>query len=328
MSQVNLQHWNAFLANQTGVHLLQCGEWGELKAAYGWRPVRIVQGTRGVQILFKSILPGSRFGYIPKGPVGNWTKELWAEVDQTVQANGAFLLRLENQGWMDDPVSDVDETVTGPGLIENTHPVQPRSTIIIDLRKTEEELLAAMKQKTRYNIRLAQKRGVEVRASQNIELFSRLMLETGRRDAFSVHRQSYYQKAYDLFAPLGACRLFVAYYEEEPLGAIMVFGYSNYAYYLYGASGDDNRNLMPNYLLQWEAMRWAKAQGKDYYDMWGIPDETEDRLEAEFLQRQDGLWKVYRFKRGFGGMVKRGLPAMDRVYNPWLYRLFLYFTNR
>jgi lipid II:glycine glycyltransferase (peptidoglycan interpeptide bridge formation enzyme) len=103
----------------------------------------------------------------------------------------------------------------------------------------------------------------------------------------------------------------------------MVFTHGKRAYYMYGASTDEERNRMPTYLLQWEAMRWARAKGAEEYDLWGVPDEDEAILEANFESRHDGLWGVYRFKRGFGGAVKRSQQAVDRIYNPLLYRLYL-----
>ena len=104
----------------------------------------------------------------------------------------------------------------------------------------------------------------------------------------------------------------------------MVFASGRRAWYVYGASNDEERNRMPVYLLQWEAIRWAKARGCEEYDLWGVPDENEDVLEANFESRHDGLWGVYRFKRGFGGEVKRAAQTLDRVYNPLLYKLYLW----
>ena len=106
--------------------------------------------------------------------------------------------------------------------------------------------------------------------------------------------------------------------------AMMVFARGRRAWYVYGASTDEERNRMPTYLLQWEAMRWARSKGAEEYDLWGVPDEDEETLEADFTRRNDGLWGVYRFKRGFGGKLKRAAQAVDRVYNPWLYKLYLW----
>ena len=103
----------------------------------------------------------------------------------------------------------------------------------------------------------------------------------------------------------------------------MVFAVGDSAAYLYGASSDEERQRMPAYAAQWAGLRWAKARGCTSYDLWGIPDATEEELEAGFTDRQDGLWPVYRFKRGFGGEIKRTVGAADRVYNKLLHRLYV-----
>jgi len=181
-----------------------------------------------------------------------------------------------------------------------------------------------MKQKCRYNVRLAEKKGITVRAWDDLDGFHRLMQVTGGRDGFGVHSLEYYRKAYELFHPTGMAELLVAEFEGKPLAALMIFAVGKRSWYLYGASNDEERNRMPTYLLQWEAMRWAKARGCTEYDLWGVPDADEATLEAEFETRHDGLWGVYRFKRGFGGEVKRAAQALDRVYMPWLYWLYLW----
>jgi lipid II:glycine glycyltransferase (peptidoglycan interpeptide bridge formation enzyme) len=150
-----------------------------------------------------------------------------------------------------------------------------------------------------------------------------MMLVTGERDTFGVHAAAYYRKAYELFHADGTAELLVAEFEGEPLAALMVFARGKRAWYLYGASTDLERNRMPTYLLQWEAMRWARARGAEEYDLYGVPDADEAVLEAGFESRHDGLWGVYRFKRGFGGEIRRVVPALDRVYQPLLYRLYL-----
>jgi lipid II:glycine glycyltransferase (peptidoglycan interpeptide bridge formation enzyme) len=97
---------------------------------------------------------------------------------------------------------------------------------------------------------------------------------------------------------------------------------------VYGASSDVERNRMPTYLLQWAAMRWARDRGCTSYDLWGLPDEDEDVLEANFTERSDGLWGVYRFKRGFGGQVMRAAAAWEKVYQPLLYQLYVWRTGK
>ena len=156
-----------------------------------------------------------------------------------------------------------------------------------------------------------------------------MLLLTGGRDGFGVHALEYYRRAYDLFHPKRMVEMFVAEYEDKPLAALFVAKNGNRAYYLYGASTDVERSRMPAYLLQWEAIRWAKRHGSEEYDLWGVPDEDEATLEANFEQRNDGLWGVYRFKRGFGGQLKRAPQAIDHVYKPFLYWAYLRFmANR
>jgi lipid II:glycine glycyltransferase (peptidoglycan interpeptide bridge formation enzyme) len=180
-----------------------------------------------------------------------------------------------------------------------------------------------MKQKTRYNIRLAQRKGVVVRQTSDIDTFYKLMEVTSKRDAFGVHSKAYYERALDLFSPSGNCVLLCAEFDEQPLAGIMVFAYGSRAWYFYGASSNLHRHLMPTYLLQWKAMQWARNQGCTEYDLWGVPDEDEETLEKNFMERRDDLWGVYRFKRGFGGELRRAVQSLDRVYNPLLYKLYL-----
>jgi lipid II:glycine glycyltransferase (peptidoglycan interpeptide bridge formation enzyme) len=179
-----------------------------------------------------------------------------------------------------------------------------------------------MRQKTRYNIRLASRKEVEIETWDDLGAFSKLMLETGARDEFGVHSQAYYQTAYDLFYQADACEIFVAKFEGRPIATIFVFAAGHRAWYFYGASSNAERNRMPTYLLQWEAMRWAIQRGCSEYDLWGIPPEEETVLEQEFTSRNDGLWGVYRFKRGFGGTITKAIGAWDRPYSKPLYSVY------
>ena len=324
MPEVSKQEWSKFLSQHADAHLLQSVAWGELKSDFGWEAVRLVDGHAGVQVLFRRLPFGLTMAYIPKGPLGDGWAHLWLEVDVVCQARNAVFLKIELDAWADD-----DELELPSDFIPSAHSIQPRRTIIVDLRGSEDDILARMKQKTRYNIRLAGKKGVVVRASPDVKTFSEMVAVTGQRDGFGVHNLAYYQRTYDLFHPHGKCELLQAEYEGHPLAALMVFAQGKRAWYLYGASSNLERNRMPTYLLQWNALRWARAQGCTEYDLWGVPDEDADVLEAEFTQRSDGLWGVYRFKRGFGGQVKRAVGAWDRVYKPELYYLYrLYFRLR
>jgi len=320
MPPVSLSDWKQFLSNHPDCHILQTGEWGELKSAFGWQALRVVNGEAGVQILFRQLPLGFSLAYIPKSlPFESWP--LWNEIESLCRSRRSIFLKLESDGWESD-----SQPLASPlsGFVTSPRAIQPLRTVVVDIRGTEEEILDRMKQKCRYNIRLAEKKGVTVRAWDDLEKFHSLIAETGGRDGFGVHTFDYYHRAYQLFHPAGLTEILVAEFEGKPLAALMVFVHGKRAWYLYGASSDEERNRMPTYLLQWEAIRWAKSQGAEEYDLWGVPDEDESTLEAQFESRQDGLWGVYRFKRGFGGEVRRALPAMDKVYNSVLYRLYLW----
>ncbi len=322
MPEISLAEWRKFLDGYPDAHLLQMGEWGELKSAFGWEAVRIQRGELGVQVLFRRLPLGFSLAYLPKPVVTgtDWLFErgLWEEIGQACFRRRAVFLKVEPDA------RDEKVLLLPPDFQVSRHNIQPPRTISVDLQGSEDDILARMKQKCRYNLRLAEKKGVTVRPWGDIPAFHRMLLLTGGRDGFGVHSQAYYQKAYDLFHPAGLCELLVAEYEGRLLAALMVFAHGRRAWYVYGASTDEQRNLMPAYLLQWEAMRWARAKGCIEYDLWGVPDEGEATLEANFEFRRDGLWGVYRFKRGFGGQVWRAAQALDRVYMPLLYRLYLW----
>jgi len=327
MPEVNLADWNHFLESLPTAHLLQMGEWGELKKEFGWEPVRLISDDGvGAQILLRRLPLGLTLGYMPKpalsGQLAAVREQFWKEVDSVCKKHHSILLKIECDTW-DDPF------ILPPlSFIQSTQNIQPPRTIILSIRENEDQILARMKPKCRYNIRLAEKKAVTVRVWDDISAFYDMMTVTGGRDNFGVHSKAYYQRAYELFHPKGICELLVAEYGGKPLASLMVFANGKRAWYVYGASNDYERNRMPTYLLQWEAIRWAKSRGCEEYDLWGIPDENEETLEANFEVRHDGLWGVYRFKRGFGGQLKRAAQAVDRVYNPLLYWLYTMCITR
>jgi lipid II:glycine glycyltransferase (peptidoglycan interpeptide bridge formation enzyme) len=208
------------------------------------------------------------------------------------------------------------------GFQVSEHSIQPMRTLIVEVSGDDNQILGRMKQKTRYNINLALKKNVVVRTSTDLESFYPLMKITGQRDGFGIHSQNYYQRAFELFNKHDHCQIFVAEFEGEPIAALLVFRNGNRAWYFYGASSDAHREKMPNYLLQWEAMRWARSQGCTEYDLWGVPDKNLETLEANFMDKNEGLWGVYRFKRGFGGELKRSVGPWDRVYNSMAYKVY------
>jgi peptidoglycan pentaglycine glycine transferase (the first glycine) len=354
--ELSASQWDEFITRHPHAHLLQTHPWGELKSAFGWDICRIgisecgdshdpanrsgMQITAGVQILFRRLPFGLRFAYIPKGPVfpaspqtppnglGDPHSDLWREVDRVCQQRQAVFCKVEPDAWESAIIRETQEISPLQGFQPSHHPIQPRRTLVVNISGEEGLVLARMKQKTRYNIKLGLKKGVIVHPSDDLDTFYRLMQVTAGREQFGVHSLAYYRRVYELFYPRGACELLVAEYQGHPLAALIVFVHGTRAWYFYGASASDHRDRMPTYLLQWEAMRWARSRGCIEYDLWGVPDEEEEVLEKGFTNRLDGLWGVYRFKRGFGGQLRRSTGPWERVYRPRLYQLYQWWMSR
>jgi lipid II:glycine glycyltransferase (peptidoglycan interpeptide bridge formation enzyme) len=212
--------------------------------------------------------------------------------------------------------------------------IQFKNTVLVDLSFSEEQLLARMKQKTRYNIRLAEKKGVALRigTQEDLPILYKMYAETSIRDGFVIRDEGYYKTVWQTFsgnaqspisnfqAPITNYNLLAPYTEpliaevdNEPVAAIFVFYFAGRAFYVYGMSKEKHREKMPTYLLQWEAMKRAKAKGCTVYDLWGAPDTFEE---------SDTLWGVYRFKEGLGGQVVRTLGAWDFAPNPLWYKMY------
>lgn len=325
MSLLTASEWDTYLEDHPAVHILQTSAWGELKSTFGWDVIRVHVGEAGAQILFRKFLLGLCVAYIPKGPVGSNWQNLCPEIDRVCQMKQAILLKIEPDLW--EPM-DKEKMSDLRGFESECPQIQPRRTLLLELEGNENDWLQRMKQKTRYNIRLAHRKGVRVRTWDDLETFHKLLISTGKRSGFGVHSLDYYEKAYELFSKNGDCVLLLAEYCDQPLAALMVFAHGKRAWYFYGASSNKERNRMPTYILQWEAIRWAARRGCREYDLWGVPDASEKDLEAQFTRRLDGLWSVYRFKRGFGGRLMRSAGAWDRVYQPILYRFYRWWIKR
>jgi len=324
--------WDRAIETLPGANLLQSYGWGELKSRYGWEPIRLAlmegdQPTAAAQMLLRPLSGGLlRLAYVPHGPLVDPADPrrltlLLEALAGRARAERAMFLRVEPH-WLDGPAAV--NALTACDFQPTTQTVQPQRTILVDLTSSEDDLLAAMNTKTRYNVRLAGRKEVEVweGTAAAIPDWYALMEETALRDAFSIHSPDYYQDVWNCLAPARSLKFFLAYYAGELLAGVMVGVFAGTATYLYGASSGQHRERMPNYLLQWEAMRWAKAQGCTTYDLWGIPDEDEETLEAQFAQRNDGLWGVYRFKRGFGGRLVRYAGAFDRAFSRPMYLIW------
>ncbi len=328
--------WDAFVAAHPHGSVLQTTAWAGLKNRFNWASRRVWmrregQLVAGAQVLFRAAYFGLvKIAYIPHGPLVNWDDDeqvevLFNQIDHAVYQNRAGLLKFEPYLWQEamSPAA-WGRLCNRLDCRPESDTVQPPRTIIVDLRPDETDILAQMKQKTRYNIRLAARKEVTVRLGEAADLpaFNTLMQITGRRNAFGVHAPRYYQAAYELFASRNQVGLHLAEYQGRILAGVMVFINGPRAYYLFGGSSDEERQRMPSYAVQWGAMQWARQQGCTSYDLWGVPDLEPEALEAQFQSQTGGLWSVYRFKRGFGGAIRRTVGTTDRVYNRWLYRLY------
>ncbi len=198
--------------------------------------------------------------------------------------------------------------------------IQFRNTVIVDLTPSEEDILMRMKSKTRYNIRLAGRKGVSMRVGtpNDWDMLYKTYAETSVRDGFAIRDENYYKTVWSTFNQpetlnLPTCEPLIAEVDGEPVAAIVVFYFGKRAYYVYGMSTTKHRNKMPTYLLQWEAMKRSKARGCTVYDLWGAP---------EVFDESDSMWGVFRFKQGLGGEVLRTLGAWDYAPNKFWYKAY------
>lgn len=314
-----------------------------MKAKYGWRVIRLCwQDEEGTPLATAQVMQrrlpipgiGDRISmmYCPRGPVLDWShtelrRQVLDELITFASRERAIFLKIDpavplgygfpgEEDAQEIPVGDeVREGLLLKGWREASDQVQFANTLTLDLHPSEEEILEGMKQKTRYNVRLATRRDVVVQQGdmKDFDLLYQMYAETSVRDGFVIRNPTYYQDAWGAFIEAGMAQPLIAFKEAEPIAALIVFKFGRTATFLYGMSRDLHRNTMPNHLLQWEAIRWAKDQGCDTYDFWGAPDQ---------LEPHDPLLGVYRFKKGFGARVVRTMGAWDfpirtRLY--WLY---------
>ena len=234
----------------------------------------------------------------------------------------AFVLKIEPDIRSDD--AEFREIVTDLGYkikddAKNfNEEIQPRYVFRLNIKdKTEEEIFENFHQKTRYNVRLAAKKGVVIREGtrEDLKAFHDIMVVTGKRDNFIIRPLSYFEKMYDELASHGHMKLMMAFYEDEPVSGIIDIIYGNKVWYLYGASSNKHRNLMPNYLLQWEMIKYAIENKKEVYDFRGVSGVVDE------THPQYGL---YRFKKGFGAEFTEFIGEIYIPFKPvvyWAYKL-------
>ncbi len=320
-----------------GAHVLQTWEWGEFKRETGaWEPLRLAF-ERGGQVLAMASLLTRKLGplkvmYVSKGPALDFTDmELagqalgdlearakrfgvaWLKIDPDVIAATGLPNSVDDQS--DESGRSLERMLRARGWRYSDTQVQFRNTLTIDLIQSEDEILAAMSGNTRRKIRAAAKKGVTIRSASvaDLPLLYQLYQVTGARDGFLIRPFDYYRRAWAHFMRAGLAQAFIAEYEGKAIAHVILFHFGRKCWYFYGASANEERARMPNYALQWEAIKWAKAQGYAVYDMWGAPDEFD---------ASDSLWGVYQFKRGFRGQLTRHIGAWDFAAHPTLYYVY------
>lgn len=338
-----VSNWNKMIAGLPAPHLLQTWEWGQLKTRYGWRVWPLVwrdvnREIEAAALVLQRSLPVRGFAsrmqvlYAPKGPLLDWRNKVLArrvldDLGRLAHQQHGIFIKIDpdlilGTGVPGQPDSknyrvghDTRVELLERGWRFSNEQVQFRNTVLLDISPDEETLLARMKQKTRYNIRLAERKGVQIRSGdqQDLELLYRMYAETSLRDGFVIRAADYYYDLWSSFLKANMARALIAEVEGEPVAATWLFTFERRAWYLFGMSTEAHRDKMPNYLLQWEAIRQAKASDCRVYDLWGAPDEFEE---------SDPLWGVFRFKDGLGGTVVRHLGAYDLPVRPALYALY------
>ncbi|MEN4042490.1 MAG: peptidoglycan bridge formation glycyltransferase FemA/FemB family protein [Anaerolineaceae bacterium] len=346
---MNATRWNEIVASLPGSHILQTWEWGQVKEAYGWQAQRLVwddpHGSHqaAALLLTRALpLPGLsrylRMMYVPRGPLLDWKdlalrRRILDDLQALAKRQGAIFIKIDPevpigaglpgaQEELADPTGvSVQADLIGRGWKFSEGQIQFRNTVWLDLQGTEEALQARMKPKTRYNIRLAERRGVIVRqaAADELPVLYRMYAETSLRDGFVIRPEDYYLLVWRTFMEQGKALPLVAEVEGLPVAGLVLFTYAGKAWYLYGMSSDRHRDKMPNHLLQWEAMRLARLRGCTAYDLWGAPDVFDER---------DSMWGVYRFKEGLGGKVVRTIGAWDFISGRHRYHLFMRLLPR
>lgn len=350
-----MNHWNSLLSKLPNPHFLQTVEWGQVKFEGGWQPLYAVwseteflvstepynlqpSNVKAAALILKRTIIRRGFAarlcilYCPKGPNLDWAdaplrQRVFDDLQSLARRQGAIFLKCDPDvllgrgvpGTENDLLEPVGQAVqaelSARGWRYSGEQIQFKNTVLLDVSASEEAMLARMKQKTRYNVRLAEKKGVHVRvgASADFGMLYKMYAETSVRDGFVIRDERYYQTVWTRFTQQGLAEPLIAEVAGEAVAAVFLFAFAGRAYYVYGMSRDAHREKMPTYLLQWEAMKWAKARDCSVYDLWGAPDVFDER---------DSMWGVFRFKEGLGGQVVRTLGAWDFVPNPLWYALY------
>lgn len=301
-------------------HPMQSWAWGEFREKTGLKVTRL--GRYDGQTLEETAqltwhrlpkLPWT-IGYWPKGILPSL--EMVKAVAEEAKRQKAALVKLEPNVLVASGQTELE-------LLHRNFPLRPgrplftRYSLWLDLTKSDNELFSSMHPKTRYNTRLAQRKGVKIsrdNSPQAFEEYWRLTEETSRRQGFYAHNRRYHQLLWETLIPAGIAHLFTATYEGKVLTAWIVFKLNKTLYYPYGASTREDRQVFASNLMMWEVIKWGKKEGCELFDMWGSPGPDP--------KPSDDWYGFHRFKLGYGAKVVEFVGTYDLVVNPLLYPLY------
>lgn len=304
------------MKDNASIHPLQSQEWGEFRRKTEVKVIRISE----TQITIHKI-PHTPWtiGYVPKGPLP--TKEMISELRKIGQEEKCVFIQLEPNAEVENGKLKDERYFSTlishfSSLKPAAHPLFTKYTFILDLTKSEEELLKAMHPKTRYNIKVAQKHGVKIAEDNSDEAFEKylnLTRETTKRQGFYAHSQEYHRLMWNTLKNKIA-HLFLARSKEQTLAAWILFVYRDTLYYPYGASSNLHRETMASNLMMWEAILFGKKLGLKKFDMWGALGPAPDK--------NDSWYGFHRFKEGYGPKLTEFVGSFDLVINPMLYTVY------
>jgi lipid II:glycine glycyltransferase (peptidoglycan interpeptide bridge formation enzyme) len=314
----NKDEWNGWLKNQSQCSFTQSWEWGEVLKAEGKEIERVQfvgsDKVRGAAQLVKSVAPGVEYYFCPKGPViKDDHEEILKKLNEYGLNKELIFIRVE-------PENDkIIEFGNSKLPIKKTIDINPRATIILELQQSEQELLEKMHSKTRYNIRLAEKKNLKISDVKNFQAFWSLMNETGKRDDFRLHEKKHYE---EIFKSEIVSQL-TAEHDGKAIATVVMVGFNDTITYLFGASDYEHRNLMAPYLLQWQAIKNARQNGFHYYDLFGIAPHKKGFSGSEYEYDQKHQYAgVTRFKLGFGGAVVEKPGTYDLIVSNGKYKVY------
>lgn len=311
--------------NRVVNHPLQSWEWGEFRKTTGIAIERLGfyengQLTAGLQVSFHPIpLFGKTAGYLPKGFQPD--EDQLAALTKLGQQHNALFIKLEPD--VSQPVTSAETGHSGLRKFLTDHGCQPgrplftRYTYLLDLTQSEDELFAKLSSKTRYNVRLAQKKGVEIfenTSQEGLDLYLKILKETTSRQGFYAHSPEYFQKMWDTLKNSGMIHIFNAVYQQTVLVSWIVFAFNGKLYYPYGASLREYRDVMASNLMMWEVIRFGQKLGCTTFDMWGSLGPNPDQ--------KDPWYGFHRFKEGYGGVLTEFVGSYDLVLQSGLYPIF------